>query len=231
MRTRLSLALALCLGLASTLHAEGPALETEEQRVLYAVGLALSQNITAFGFDEKELVFIQAGIADGALGRDHRVPLNDFGPKIQPLLQARVAAQSEKEKADGNTYRAEAGKEPGAVVLESGLIYRELEAGSGASPSATDTVKLHYHGTLRDGTVFDSSRDRGTPATFGLNQVVPCFSQGLMQMKVGGKAKIVCPPDLAYADRGSPPNILPGATIIFELELLEIVTQPGAPTP
>src|SRR6185295_3867195 len=92
---------------------------------------------------------------------------------------------------------------------------------------ASDRVKVHYHGTLADGTVFDSSVDRGTPATFPLNGVIPCWTEGLQQMKVGGKSKLICPSDVAYGDRGSPPKIKPGSTLVFDVELLEIVAAPA----
>ncbi len=98
-----------------------------------------------------------------------------------------------------------------------------LKPGAGSSPQASDKVKVHYHGTLPDGTVFDSSVQRGEPATFALNGVIRCWTEGLQRMKVGGKAKLVCPSDTAYGDRGMPPRILPGATLIFEVELLDIV--------
>ena len=113
---------------------------------------------------------------------------------------------------------------------ESGLVYLETQAGTGESPKATDTVKVHYRGTLIDGTEFDSSYKRNQPASFPLNRVIPCWTEGLQKMKVGGKARLVCPSDLAYGDRGRP-SIPPGATLNFEVELLEIVAAPPAPTP
>ncbi len=127
-------------------------------------------------------------------------------------------------KAQGETFLVEAAKRPGAVKSESGMIFVGFEEGTGESPGATDTVKLHYHGTLTDGTVFDSSVARGEPASFGLDKVIPCFGEGLQKMKVGGKATLYCPSDLAYGDRGAPPKIPPGATLVFEVELLEIET-------
>ena len=101
-------------------------------------------------------------------------------------------------------------------------MYRELKAGSGASPSASDVVKVHYRGTLVDGTEFDSSYKRNEPATFPLNRVIPCWTEGVQKMKVGGKSQLVCPAGIAYGDRGSPPVIPGGATLIFEIELLGI---------
>ena len=125
--------------------------------------------------------------------------------------------------------------EPGAVKTESGLIYFETKAGSGASPTATDTVKVHYTGTLIDGTEFDSSRSRGEPAEFPLGGVIKCWTEGLQKMKPGGRAKLVCPSEIAYGDRGRP-KIPGGATLLFDVELLEVKPKPApaatpAPTP
>jgi FKBP-type peptidyl-prolyl cis-trans isomerase FkpA len=103
-----------------------------------------------------------------------------------------------------------------------GLQIEHLREGSGSSPTAADRVKVHYHGTFADGKVFDSSVERGMPATFPLGGVIPCWTQGVAQMKVGGKAKLTCPPDLAYGAAGAPPTIPPNATLIFEVELLGI---------
>ncbi|MDH5252936.1 MAG: FKBP-type peptidyl-prolyl cis-trans isomerase, partial [Nitrospira sp.] len=128
-------------------------------------------------------------------------------------------------KKAGAAFLTKAASEKGATKTESGIIITTMKAGSGATPKATDTVKVHYHGTLIDGTVFDSSVKRGEPATFPLNQVIKCWTEGVQQIKVGGKSRLVCPSDLAYGERGSPPVIKPGATLIFEVELLEIVAN------
>jgi FKBP-type peptidyl-prolyl cis-trans isomerase FkpA len=109
-----------------------------------------------------------------------------------------------------------------AVAASGELEITHLEVGTGASPSATDTVQVHYHGTFPDGRVFDSSVDRGQPAAFPLNRVIACWTEGVQKMKVGGKAKLVCPPALAYGERGAPPTIPPNATLVFEVELLAI---------
>ena len=101
-------------------------------------------------------------------------------------------------------------------------MYSEITPGTGDQPKATDKVKVHYQGTLIDGTVFDSSVQRGQPVTFALNQVIPCWTEGVQRMKVGGKSKLVCPSSIAYGDHGRPPKIKPGATLVFEVELLGI---------
>lgn len=119
-------------------------------------------------------------------------------------------------------YLEKAAKEPGAVKTESGMVYRELRPGNGPSPKATDTVKVNYRGTLTDGTEFDSSYKRNEPISFPLRGVIPCWTEGLQRMKVGGKSQLVCPAALAYGDAGSPPAIPGGATLIFEVELLGI---------
>ncbi len=117
---------------------------------------------------------------------------------------------------------AAAPKEVAAVTTASGLTYRSLTEGTGASPSASDTVKVHYRGTLMDGTEFDSSYKRGQPAEFPLNRVIKCWTEGVQRMKVGGKAKLVCPPAIAYGERGAPGAVPPNATLNFEVELLGI---------
>jgi FKBP-type peptidyl-prolyl cis-trans isomerase FkpA len=121
---------------------------------------------------------------------------------------------------------ASAAKEAGAVVTPSGLVYRSLKDGKGASPSATDTVKVHYRGTLPDGKEFDSSYKRGEPAQFPLNGVIKCWTEGVQKMKPGGKAKLTCPPSIAYGERGAGGGVIPpNATLLFEVELLEIAPK------
>jgi FKBP-type peptidyl-prolyl cis-trans isomerase len=216
--------------LADESAADQPALETDDEKILYTLGLAISRNLALFEFSEAELSLVQAGMADGVMGREPRVAPEVYGPQIDPMLQARMAQLVENEKQAGQAFREQAGQEPGAETTESGMVYLEMEPGDGASPAATDSVRVHYHGTLRDGTVFDTSLegDNPMPATFSLNGVIACFSEGIQKMKVGGKSKLTCPPELAYGDRGSPPGIKPGATLQFEVQLIEIVAPPPA---
>ena len=128
-------------------------------------------------------------------------------------------------KRSSQAYLSKAAAAKGSARTASGLVYTSIKKGGGATPKAADTVKVHYHGTLIDGTVFDSSVQRGQPATFALNKVIACWTEGLQRMRVGGKAKLVCPAELAYGEKGSPPTILPGSALVFEVELLDIVKQ------
>ena len=124
--------------------------------------------------------------------------------------------------ADDSAALAAAAKEPGASVTSSGLVYRSLKDGTGAAPKATDVVKVNYKGTLPDGTKFDASADHGGPITFPLNRVIPCWTEGVQKMKVGGKAKLTCPSAIAYGPRGAGGVIPPNATLVFEVELVGI---------
>jgi len=139
--------------------------------------------------------------------------------KLLPLFAALSLAASAAAWAQTDTS---AQQEPGTIVTKSGLIYRSLKDGSGASPAATDTVKVHYRGTFPDGKEFDSSFKRGEPATFPLDRVIKCWTEGVQRMKVGGKAKLVCPSSIAYGERGAGNTIPPNATLVFEIELLAI---------
>ncbi|HEX5057073.1 MAG TPA: FKBP-type peptidyl-prolyl cis-trans isomerase [Gammaproteobacteria bacterium] len=127
-----------------------------------------------------------------------------------------------EEQVKGEQYAADMARQKGAQKTASGLVYFELKKGAGKSPRPADTVKVHYHGTLPNGTVFDSSVQRGEPATFPLNGVIACWTEGLQKMQVGGKAKLICPAKIAYGEHGAPPAIKPGATLVFEVELLAI---------
>jgi len=218
-------------GAESSAIPQSPTLANDEQKTIYALGLALARNLEPFHLKADEVKLLSEGLADGALGRPPQVPLEEWAPKLQELAKARAAAAAGEEAKAAEPYLAEAAKAPGAVKTDSGLIYTETKAGTGASPKPTDTVKVHYHGTLRDGTVFDSSRDRGQPAQFPLNRVIPCWTEALQKMKVGGAATVVCPASIAYGDRGAPPRIQPGAVLKFEVELIEIVPAAAAEMP
>ena len=195
---------------------------SEGAKTLYAMGLVLSQNLAPLKLTPAELASVQEGLSDGVLGRPAKVDFQTYSPKIREFANLRFAAAAEVEKKAGAAFLTKEAGQPGAVKQATGFVYKETKAGTGAAPKATDKVKVHYKGTLPDGTVFDSSIDRGQPATFSLNGVIPCWTQGLQLMKEGGKARLVCPPDLAYGDMGSPPKIKGGATLVFEVELISI---------
>jgi FKBP-type peptidyl-prolyl cis-trans isomerase FkpA/FKBP-type peptidyl-prolyl cis-trans isomerase FklB len=196
-------------------------LDTDDAKVIYGLGLLLAQRIESFGLTEAELVIFEDGLRDGVLGREQKVDPATLDAQLQAFANRRRVAAAEGEKKAGAAYLEQMAAEPGATKAESGYVLRTLTEGTGASPGATDTVTVHYHGTLRDGKVFDSSVERGTPASFPLDRVIPCWTQSLQQMKIGGKYKLTCPSDIAYGDRGSMPNIKPGATLTFEVELLD----------
>ncbi|HEY3197512.1 MAG TPA: FKBP-type peptidyl-prolyl cis-trans isomerase [Nitrospirales bacterium] len=211
----------LCIA-ASNIYAAPPDAMNDDQKTFYALGVAVSQSLSAFNLSESELDFVKTGITDGVLKRPRKVDIQAFIPKIQQLQQARATVVAEAEKKAAAGFMTKAAAEPHTTKTESGILITTIKAGKGASPKATDTVKVHYQGTLIDGTVFDSSLQRGEPVSFPLGNVIKCWTEGLQQMKVGGKSRLVCPANLAYGDRGSPPNIKPGATLVFEVELLEI---------
>jgi FKBP-type peptidyl-prolyl cis-trans isomerase FkpA/FKBP-type peptidyl-prolyl cis-trans isomerase FklB len=223
MRIVLACALALVLTLPTGARAASPDLKTEEQKTLYTLGLLISRSLGAFSLSEAELALVQAGVADGVMKREQKLDVQVYGPKVKELQEARLAASSVTEKKVGQAYLDKAATDKGAVRTSSGLIVTTIKPGTGPTPKPTDTVKVHYHGTLTDGTVFDSSVQRKEPTSFPLNQVIPCWTEGVGTMKVGGKSRLVCPSTIAYGDRGAPPTIKPGATLVFEVELLEIV--------
>jgi FKBP-type peptidyl-prolyl cis-trans isomerase FkpA len=141
---------------------------------------------------------------------------------LLPCLVALALSLGCAEAEDAGSATGQAAAPAGDVAASGELEITHLTEGTGPSPSASDVVQVHYHGTFPDGRVFDSSVERGAPAAFPLNRVIPCWTQGVQQMKVGGKAKLVCPPALAYGERGATPTIPPNATLIFEVELLGI---------
>jgi FKBP-type peptidyl-prolyl cis-trans isomerase FkpA/FKBP-type peptidyl-prolyl cis-trans isomerase FklB len=219
------LAVTAALAATVTLPARAADLATDDQKTLYALGAAIAQSLKEFALTESELETIKSGLTDGVLNRPLQVDLQSYGPKIQQLAQARASAVAELEKQRGVEYLAKVAAEPGVKKTPSGALVQTIKEGTGASPKAEDTVKVHYVGTLIDGTVFDSSVARGQPATFPLTGVIKCWTEGVQMIKVGGKSRLVCPAELAYGERGSGRQIKPGATLVFEVELLEIPQQ------
>lgn len=197
-------------------------LKTDDDKTLYALGQLIAGNLKAFDLTDAEFKVVVGGMSDVINSQPSKVEMKTYGPKIDAMARKRIAAGTEKEKARSAAFlKAEAAKK-GAVQTASGLVYVHTKVGDGASPTATDNVTVHYHGMLSDGTVFDSSVDRGQPASFRLNQVIKGWTEGLQLMKKGGKTRFVIPSDIAYGDQGRPPKIPGGAVLVFEVELIEI---------
>lgn len=205
--------------------ASSPALETDDDKAFYSLGYFVMKRASDFQLSERERQLVKAGAEDAIEGKEASVDVGQYQQRLASLFRERQSAGAEAEKLASQEWVDQQAAEPGAVQTSSGLVYIELEPGDGPKPADTDTVRVHYHGTLRDGTVFDSSRQRGTPAVFPLNRVIPCWTEALQRMSPGGKARVVCPSPIAYGDRGAPPHIQPGAALHFDVELLEIVEQ------
>jgi FKBP-type peptidyl-prolyl cis-trans isomerase FkpA/FKBP-type peptidyl-prolyl cis-trans isomerase FklB len=217
-----TVALSVIFSLSGPLVAQAQApLDTEESKILYALGVTLSQNLDTFNLTADELQFLNQGLADGVLAREHSVDIQEYGPKLQTFAEQRVSAVMSVAKTEGEQFLQQMAAEEGSTRMASGLVSTEIVPGTGATPTATDTVTVHYHGTFTDGSVFDSSAERGEPASFALNQVIPCWTEGLQLMQVGGKNRIICPSEIAYGDQGRP-GIPPAAVLVFEIELLAI---------
>jgi FKBP-type peptidyl-prolyl cis-trans isomerase len=219
----IALCLLFCLDTiaAPQMPAPGPQLQTDDQKTLYVLGLILGRNVKPFGLTPEELAVVELGLKDAVTNAKPQVDLNAYGPKVNEMAQKRAAIQAEEEKKKGVEFLDSVAKQSGAVKTASGIVIRTIKAGEGESPTTTDLVKVHYEGKLIDGAIFDSSIQRGQPAEFALNKVIPCWTEALQKMKKGEKVQIVCPAAVAYGDRGSPPTIPPGATLSFEVELLD----------
>ncbi len=204
----------------------GLELKTEEEKTVYALGLSIAQNLGTFALTPAEIEQVSAGLRDGLINKP-QVDVGQYLPQVKQLARQRAMAAAEIEKKESAAFLEKIGSEPGAEKTASGMIFIPVTAGSGSAPKASDTVRVHYKGTLRDGSVFDSSVDRGQPATFPLNRVIPCWTEGVQKMQVGSKARLACPSNLAYGDRGAPPKIRPGSALHFEIELLG-VEEPAA---
>jgi FKBP-type peptidyl-prolyl cis-trans isomerase FkpA len=204
---------------------------SDDEKTLYALGLLLGRNISVFNLNARELEFVQSGLTDSVLGKTPAVDLDKFGPKVDALARTRSLARVGVEKEQAKQVLEAASREPGAIKSPSGMVFRSTKPGSGDTPAPEDRVKVNYEGKLTNGKVFDSSKKRGQPATFPLNGVIKCWTEGLGRMKVGETAVLTCPSDVAYGDGGRPPDIPGGATLIFDVELLGIekATPPAPP--
>ena len=198
--------------------------ETEEDKTYYALGQAVARGLGSFQgkLSREQVELVKKGLEDAALGRESLAPPEDYLPKVRQLAQAYSVAEERLERGRGQLLLENAQSAEGAVTTASGLVYQELVAGTGAQPQADNTVKVHYRGSLADGTVFGNSYE-GEALELPLSQAYPGFAEGVQMLKVGGKARLVLPPEIGAGPQGQPPKIPPGATLIFEVELLDII--------
>lgn len=201
---------------------------TEEQQMLYALGAALANNLRELELSVEDKRLVLEGFEDAVSDVPARVDVASFIPRIQGLRERRLTAAIVTRREEGDKFLAQASTQPGAVKTPSGLVIRDLTVGAGRQPAEHDIVTVHYEGSLPGGRVVDSSLKRGKPIEFRVNGVISCWKEALMMMRVGGKSRVVCPPDLAYGDGGSPPVIPPGATLTFDIELLDVAKPDDA---
>jgi FKBP-type peptidyl-prolyl cis-trans isomerase FkpA len=225
------LAIFVLIAMAATTSRAADKADSDEEKTLYAVGLVIARQLTVFNITPAELEIVMRGISDASAGKKPEVDLAAYGEKIQQLAQARRKIHGEKLAAGNKEFLENAAKEKDAVKTESGLVFIPVKKGEGISPGSTDLVKVNYRGTLPDGKEFDSSYKRSKAFEFRLDGVIKCWTEGLKMMNVGGKARLVCPPNIAYGDAGAGELILPGATLVFDVELLEVKpdAKQGAP--
>lgn len=220
------LSIALCLfivGINTTLKSQEM---TEEQKISYAIGSNSWDNFKTSGVDV-ELDYLIQGMRDAKEGKNlfTQEEMMEIFQLLNQKMQLKQMQEVTTEKENGRIFLADNKKKEGVVETASQLQYKVIKMGDGAKPTETDEVRVHYHGTTLDGKVFDSSVERGTPASFPLNRVIKGWTEGVQLMPVGSKFIFYIPSDLAYGDRGAPPDIKPGATLIFEVELLEIIQK------
>jgi FKBP-type peptidyl-prolyl cis-trans isomerase FkpA len=223
-------ALVVIISLLASLSSAAELPKTEEEKTLYAIGLTVSQQLSVFSITPAELGFVIQGIRDSGSGKKPEVELSAYTTKIQELARARRKVQGDKLAVVNKDFLDKIAKEKGAIKTDSGLVYLSLKEGNGASPKSADTVKVNYRGSLPDGKEFDSTYKRGAPLELKLDRVIKCWSEGLQKMKPGGKARLACPPALAYGDTGVGDVILPGAALAFDVELLEVKPEAKSET-
>jgi FKBP-type peptidyl-prolyl cis-trans isomerase FklB len=216
------------LGVAGTLVAcnqenyTNAELTTQIDSVSYSLGISVANNLKNSGFESIETDAMASAFNDVFSDKEVRITEDEANLLIQDYFLELSEKKSQEATAEGNYFLIENAKKEGVITTSSGLQYEIITNGTGATPSESDKVTVHYHGTLLDGTVFDSSVDRGQPATFPVNGVIPGWVEALQLMNVGSKYKLYIPSDLAYGERGAGGAIGPNATLIFEVELLSI---------
>ncbi len=203
--------------------------KNDDERAAYAYGFQIGKNVSQIGMSASEVKVFTKGIADAADSRPAAINMSVYLPMVSDFAQKRAMVRVNAQKKKGREFADKFAKEDGVKAIPNGGFIKILKAGTGPLPGADDTVKVNYRGTLLDGVEFDSSYKRNAPTSFPLKGVIPCWTNGVALMPVGSKAKLVCPSDVAYGDQGQPRvGIAGGSTLIFEIELLEIV-KPDAP--
>lgn len=199
-------------------------------KVSYALGLSIASQFKATGIEQLDVESFKNAITAAMEGKDAEMSseeaskvLNDYFAKLQEKMQSKMAEMAVQNEILGKEYLKKNGSKEGVITTASGLQYEIINEGTGKKPELKDTVKCHYHGTLIDGTVFDSSVQRGEPAQFPLQGVIPGWTEVLQLMPVGSKWKVTIPSNLAYGERGAGRDIMPNSTLIFEIELLDII--------
>ena len=211
----------------SALAQEKPDLKNPKQRASYCIGADIGSNFKRQDLDVDAKALL-AGLADGLAGKpalteaEMRETLNNFRKDMMAKMESKQKTDGEKNLKEGEAFLAANGKKDGVKTLASGLQYKVVKSGAGKSPASNDTVKVHYHGTLTDGTVFDSSVERGEPATFKVNQVIAGWTEALQLMKEGDKWQLFIPSKLAYGERAPGGKIGPNSVLVFDVELLSI---------
>jgi FKBP-type peptidyl-prolyl cis-trans isomerase len=210
------------IGLFFTMTAIGATtINTDKDKLSYGLGMMISEQVLK-QYGEVDYQILLEGMKTQTEGKETLMTLEEAGAALSESQQKMSEAKFGDTKAKGTVYLAANGRKEGVTTTDSGLQYTVMTEGDGAKPNATDTVTVHYRGTLLDGTEFDSSYSRNQPASFGLNQVIPGWTEGVQLMSVGSKYKFVVPYGLAYGERGAGQSIGPYETLIFEVELLEI---------
>lgn len=208
---------------AGTAFAKDLELKTDDQKLSYSLGMMIGERVLKQYSENIDYDVLITAIRSQHKGEKTQMSMEDAHKEMQASEARATKAKSAAAIANGEKFRAENKKRDGVVETATGLQYEIVTKGDGPKPKSTDKVKVHYKGTLTDGTVFDSSIDRGAPAEFGLNQVIPGWTEGVQLMNTGSKYRFVVPPQMAYGDRGAGRSIGPGETLVFEVELLEIV--------
>lgn len=222
--TNISVAALLALGVQAQEKLE---LKDARQKASYAIGMDIGANFKRQDLDV-DAKALAAGLADTFAGKtqlteaESKQVLQEFRTQMMAKMEVRQKTEGEKNAKEGEAFLASNAKKEGVKTTASGLQYKVIKSGTGKTPKATDTVKVHYHGTLVDGSVFDSSVQRGEPATFPVDQVIPGWTEVLQLMKEGDKWQVYIPGKLAYGERSPSPKIGPNSTLVFDVELLSI---------